>query len=93
MLEMEQSALKDKVAVILEKSQNDDRLIAALRGEVSSLRRGGAGGGQQQASPKCGRGGDQASGRCGQRSGGGTEEMIPSLLFCLPAHEIPSYLA
>ena len=39
-LENELSALKDKVAVILDKTQNDDRLIAALRSEVAALKRG-----------------------------------------------------
>ena len=71
MLEMEQSALKEKVAVILEKSQNDDRLITALRGEVAALRRGARGQQQQQqqpsASPKAagaGRGATEPSSRC-----------------------------
>lgn len=35
------AALKDKVAVILEKTRNDDRLIAALRTEVAALKQGG----------------------------------------------------
>jgi len=39
-LEAELSNFKDKVTVILEKSVNDDKLIAALRAEVNSLRKG-----------------------------------------------------
>lgn len=35
----EMSALKQKMAVVLEKTQTDDKLIAALRTEVSNLRR------------------------------------------------------
>lgn len=42
-VENEMAALKDKVAVILEKTRNDDRLIAALRTEVAALKQGGGG--------------------------------------------------
>ncbi len=38
------STLKDKVSVVLDKTNNDDRLIAALRAEVASLRKTGGGG-------------------------------------------------
>lgn len=34
--------MKQKVAVVLEKTQTDDRLIAALKAEVAQLRKGGA---------------------------------------------------
>lgn len=38
-LEGEISNLKDKVAIILEKTNNDDRLISALKNEVATLKR------------------------------------------------------
>ncbi|KAG1656112.1 hypothetical protein FOA52_010294 [Chlamydomonas sp. UWO 241] len=41
-LENELSAFKSTVTVVLEKSANDDALIAALRGEAAALRRGEA---------------------------------------------------
>ncbi|GLC35729.1 Coiled-coil domain-containing protein 13 [Pleodorina starrii] len=48
-LEAELSSVKAKVAVVLEKTQMDDRLIAALKAEVAALRKGGGGGGAQGA--------------------------------------------
>ena len=69
--------MRDKVAVVLDKTQNDDRLIAALRLEVAGLRRGGPAGGASGWSPKgspkaadAGRGGGglkgETSSRCGR---------------------------
>lgn len=40
-LENDLSSMKQKVAVILEKTQMDDRLIAALKAELAQVRRGG----------------------------------------------------
>ncbi len=41
-LETELASLKEKVSVVLNKTQNDDRLIAALKTELAALRRTGA---------------------------------------------------
>lgn len=41
-LEKELLSLKEKVSVVLSKTQNDDMLIAALRTEVATLRTVGA---------------------------------------------------
>jgi hypothetical protein len=38
-------ALKDKMAVVLRKTQNDDRLITALRAELAAAVQGGGGAG------------------------------------------------
>lgn len=38
-LETEISNMKEKVAVVLEKTQNDDKLIAALKSEVATLKK------------------------------------------------------
>eukprot|EP00198_Chlamydomonas_reinhardtii_P013978 XP_001703315.1 predicted protein [Chlamydomonas reinhardtii] len=50
-LETELNNVKSKVAVILEKTQMDDKLIAALKTEVAALKRGGAGGGADRPGP------------------------------------------
>ncbi|KAG2442826.1 hypothetical protein HXX76_002905 [Chlamydomonas incerta] len=50
-LETELNNVKSKVAVILEKTQMDDKLIAALKTEVAALKKGGAGGGADRPGP------------------------------------------
>ncbi|KAJ9510749.1 hypothetical protein QJQ45_027617 [Haematococcus lacustris] len=41
-LENEIASMKEKVAVVLDKSRNDDKLVAALRTELANIRRGAA---------------------------------------------------
>lgn len=36
---MQTKALKEKLAVLLSKTENDDRLIAALRAEIMEIKR------------------------------------------------------
>ncbi len=47
------TSMKQKVSVVLEKTQTDDRLIAALKAEVAQLRKGGAVGSAGPAGPRC----------------------------------------
>ncbi|KAG2499394.1 hypothetical protein HYH03_002968 [Edaphochlamys debaryana] len=51
-LEAELSSMKSKVSVVLEKTETDDKLIAALKQELAALRKAGPGG-----APALGRGG------------------------------------
>ncbi|PNH09501.1 Coiled-coil domain-containing protein 13 [Tetrabaena socialis] len=90
-LEAELAGMRSKVAVVLEKTGMDDRLIAALKAEVATLRKGGPG----AAAAAGGGGGGE---RAGAGGSGSTSRLAPCaghpcLARTLPAPRPASRLA